>query len=60
MTKVPMTVNGAAKLRRELAQLKAQRPIISKTIGEARELGDLRENAHVAAQRLAWHDPFNL
>lgn len=52
----PMTVEGAAKLREELAHLKnAVRPSISKAIGEAREHGDLRENAeyHAAKERQA-------
>ena len=52
----PMTVEGAAKLREELAHLKNEvRPSISKAIGEAREHGDLRENAeyHAAKERQA-------
>lgn len=52
----PMTVQGAAKLREELAHLKnVVRPSISKSIGEAREHGDLRENAeyHAAKERQA-------
>ena len=41
-----MTVNGAEKLRAELNKLKTvERPKISKAIAEAREHGDLRENA---------------
>ena len=52
MTKVPMTVNGAEKLRIELSQLKTiQRPKISIAIAEAREHGDLRENAEYHAAR---------
>ena len=50
----PMTVEGAAKLRQELAHLKnVVRPSIAKAIGEAREQGDLRENAeyHAAKER---------
>ena len=50
----PMTVEGAAKLRQELAHLKSTvRPSIAKAIGEAREKGDLRENAeyHAAKER---------
>lgn len=46
-----MTLNGAKLLRKELNQLKAKRPQISKAIGEARELGDLKENAEYHAAR---------
>ncbi len=46
MDKIPMTVNGAEALRAELDRLKSQeRPRIVKAIAEAREQGDLRENA---------------
>ncbi|MDD9895347.1 MAG: transcription elongation factor GreA [Gammaproteobacteria bacterium] len=52
MAKVPMTVIGAEKLRTELTELKSvQRPKISKAIAEAREHGDLRENAEYHAAR---------
>ena len=52
MTKVPMTVGGAEKLRTELNQLKTiQRPKISTAIAEAREHGDLKENAEYHAAR---------
>ena len=41
-----MTVNGAITLREELDRLKSEeRPRIVKAISEAREQGDLRENA---------------
>ena len=41
-----MTVEGAQALKDELKHLKeVERPNISKAIGEARELGDLKENA---------------
>ena len=41
-----MTVNGAITLREELDRLKSEeRPRIVKAIAEAREQGDLRENA---------------
>ena len=46
MQKIPMTVFGANFLRQELEKLKnVDRPNIAKAIGEARALGDLRENA---------------
>ena len=48
----PMTVEGAAKLREELARLKkVVRPSIVKAIAEAREHGDLRENAEYHAAK---------
>lgn len=46
MEKTPMTVEGAEALREELERLKSkERPRIVKAIAEAREQGDLRENA---------------
>jgi transcription elongation factor GreA len=54
MNKVPLTVNGAAKLREELQELKSvQRPAIIAAISEARAHGDLSENAeyHAAKER---------
>jgi transcription elongation factor GreA len=52
MGKVPMTVAGEARLRAELEQLKKfDRPRISKAIAEAREHGDLKENAEYHAAR---------
>jgi len=52
MNKVPMTVVGEAALREELDQLKrVDRPRISQAIAEAREHGDLKENAEYHAAR---------
>ncbi|WP_040259352.1 transcription elongation factor GreA [Pseudomonas massiliensis] len=51
MNKYPMTVQGARALEQELKVLKEQRPLISAKIGEARELGDLKENAEYHAAR---------
>ncbi len=47
-----MTIVGAAQLRKELDHLKFERrPKIAEAIGEARELGDLKENAEYHAAR---------
>lgn len=51
MNKTPMTVNGAKQLRQELEELKVKRPKIAKAIGEAREHGDLKENAEYHAAK---------
>lgn len=46
MDKIPMTINGERTLREELGRLKSvERPRIVQAIAEAREQGDLRENA---------------
>lgn len=52
---VPMTEEGMAKLKVEMAELEKKRPAIKKAIEEAREKGDLRENAdyHAAREELA-------
>ena len=52
MSKIPLTVKGAEKLRAELQNLKAvQRPAIITAISEARSHGDLSENAEYAAAK---------
>ncbi|MBB3046820.1 transcription elongation factor GreA [Litorivivens lipolytica] len=52
MSQVPMTVEGEAKLREELKRLKTEeRPRIIQAIAEAREHGDLKENAEYHAAR---------
>ena len=52
MKKVPMTEEGAAQLRRELHELKTvMRPRVIQAIAEAREHGDLRENAEYHAAK---------
>ncbi|MGO1296790.1 MAG: transcription elongation factor GreA [Vibrio sp.] len=51
MEKVPMTVRGEEMLRKELDKLLKLRPQISAAIAEARELGDLKENAEYHAAR---------
>ena len=52
MNKVPMTVAGEQSLREELNQLKSvERPRVINAIAEAREHGDLKENAEYHAAR---------
>lgn len=52
MIKVPMTRRGETLLREELADLKSrQRPAVIQAISEAREHGDLKENAEYHAAR---------
>lgn len=52
MQQIPMTVRGAELLREELEFLKnVRRPEIIKAIAEAREHGDLKENAEYHAAR---------
>ena len=52
MDKIPMTVGGAEVLRNDLVRLKTkERPRIIKEITEAREQGDLKENAEYHAAR---------
>ena len=54
MSKIPITIAGAEKLRAELQELKTvQRPAIVTAIAEARSHGDIAENAeyHAAKER---------
>jgi transcription elongation factor GreA len=52
MSKVPLTVRGAEKLRSELQRLKTvDRPKVIEAIAEARAHGDLKENAEYHAAR---------
>ena len=52
MDKFPMTRGGHAALELELKKLKSvERPSVIKAIAEARELGDLKENAEYHSAR---------
>lgn len=52
MSKVPLTIKGAEKLRTELQELKSVvRPRIIAAISEARGHGDLKENAEYHAAK---------
>ncbi|MFP8966646.1 transcription elongation factor GreA [Pokkaliibacter sp. CJK22405] len=52
MSRIPMTVQGEKMLREELSRLKSEdRPRIIAAIAEAREHGDLKENAEYHAAR---------
>lgn len=55
--RIPITVTGAEKLRRELDELKrVERPAVVQAIAEAREKGDLSENAEYdAAKEMQGH-----
>lgn len=52
MARIPMTIEGEQRLREELNRLKSEdRPRIIQAIAEAREHGDLKENAEYHAAR---------
>lgn len=52
MSQIPMTIEGAQRLRDELQELKTvKRPAIVLAIAEARAHGDLKENAEYHAAR---------
>ena len=52
MNKIPMTLDGLKELEEELRRLKSEeRPAIIRAIAEAREHGDLSENAEYHAAR---------
>lgn len=52
MNRVPLTVQGAEQLQRELGRLKnTDRPRVIEAIAEARAHGDLKENAEYHAAR---------
>ena len=52
MSKVPMTVTGAARLKVELQHLKSvERPDVIRAIADARSNGDLSENADYEAAK---------
>ena len=52
MSRAPLTMKGAQRLRAELEQLKSvQRPAVIGAIAEARAHGDLKENAEYHAAR---------
>ncbi|GAU09470.1 transcription elongation factor GreA [Desulfoplanes formicivorans] len=45
MDSIPISVQGLEKVHKELEELKKERPLVVQAIKEAREEGDLRENA---------------
>ena len=51
MDTVPVTREGYVKLKNEIRELEAERPRILMAIKEAREKGDLKENAEYHAAR---------
>lgn len=51
MNRIPISIEGFKRLEKELEELKKERPAIIQAIKEAREEGDLRENAGYDAAR---------
>ncbi len=51
MSSIPISIQGYKKLEKELEGLKLERPIVIQAIKEAREEGDLKENAGYDAAR---------
>ena len=51
MSSIPVTAEGKKKMMLELDELQARSPVIAQAIEEAREKGDLRENAEYHAAR---------
>ena len=51
MNRIPISVEGYKRLEKELEALKKERPAVIQAIKEAREEGDLRENAGYDAAR---------
>ena len=51
MNRIPISVEGFKRLEKELEDLKKERPAIIQAIKEAREEGDLKENAGYDAAR---------
>lgn len=48
---IPVTAEGKRKLQEELERIEARIPLVRKAIEEAREKGDLKENAEYHAAR---------
>lgn len=51
MNRIPISIAGFRRLEKELEELKRERPAVIQAIKEAREEGDLRENAGYDAAR---------
>ena len=52
MARVPMTIEGAVRLKSELQRLKTvERPAVSRALAEARSHGDISENADYDAAK---------
>ena len=52
MARVPMTIEGAERLKSELQRLKTvERPAVSRALADARSHGDISENADYDAAK---------